>query len=356
MKTSGFTVNRRRFVQCAAAGTAMLLTDGLAVACGSTGGDTQKIDMAISHWPTLFRNLPWMVATEQGLWQKRNLRIGQVLTSAGGGETLRNMSLGDLPFADAAAPAAISAFYAGIPLKVLGSTAKLRGVFMTRPDSTISSPHDIAGHKIGYSSPGSVSQAFEFGFLAAAGILDKVTLVATGAEQNWYPALQRGIVDIILCPANVMDLVRAGKVKAPFKYADVSPTYVDTSLVASGATLKSNPALIQQIIDVETEAVTWILNNQQAGAKIFAKYAKISEQAAADQVQLCAPLEDFWSPALPVEYLEQLQSGMFYTGTLPKGPDGKPKPIDFSQILDYQFVPAKDRGKVPGTFPLPAAS
>ena len=57
----------------------------------------------VSHFGQVMASVVWALALEQDLFRKNGVDVTDVISSQGGGTTLRNMLAGGIPFADAAA-------------------------------------------------------------------------------------------------------------------------------------------------------------------------------------------------------------------------------------------------------------
>src|SRR6202049_622820 len=90
---------------------AALIALGLArSACAQT--------ITVTHWGAAFYGAPYAVAMAKGFFKQRGVDITGVLTSTGGGTSVRNTLAGDLPYGEVALPAAIEAIRAGQPLEI----------------------------------------------------------------------------------------------------------------------------------------------------------------------------------------------------------------------------------------------
>src|ERR1044072_7606785 len=69
----------------------------------------QAETITVTHWGSAFYGAPYAVAMEKGFFKKRGLDITGILTSAGGGTSVRNTLAGGLPFREVAPPAAVPA-------------------------------------------------------------------------------------------------------------------------------------------------------------------------------------------------------------------------------------------------------
>jgi NitT/TauT family transport system substrate-binding protein len=355
-------ISRREFLRFGVLfGGALASSGGVLTACGGSqstskgkpGSGVRKVDIAISHWPVIFHHLPWMVAMDQKIFADHGIEIGDVLTDVGGGQTLRNMSLGDLPFADGSAPSVVTAFNSGIPLQIVGTAELWRDSLMALPDTDVESVMDLGGKKLGYTSEGSVTQLAEHAMLGEAGILEEVELVAVGGTDQMLPALRRGLVDVAISPPNILELVRQGAVKEVIEIREVLPHYVDTSLITSIPTIRESSSLISEIVKVKLEANEWILNNHDAAVKIYSEYANVDMQVANDQAKMREPLDTYFDVGIPLEWLQQLQAGMYYAGMLDDPEGGGPQPIRWREIIDQSLLPEEKRIDIPETMPLP---
>src|SRR5205085_4600931 len=139
--------------------------------------------ITVTHWGSAFYGAPYAIAINKGLFRERGIDITGVLTSSGGGTSVRNTLAGDLPFGEVALTAAIEAFQAGQPIKIAcaGVESMADLVWVAKPDAPMSSIRDIMGRRIGYTSPGSVSHILILLAMKAQGIdANQVTLVPVG--------------------------------------------------------------------------------------------------------------------------------------------------------------------------------
>src|SRR5919198_528109 len=88
------SANRGRFVAPLLAGLALLLAPG-------AEADT----ITVTHWGAAFYGAPYAVAMEKGYFKSRGVDVTGVLTSTGGGTSVRNTLAGDPPPREGAPPA-----------------------------------------------------------------------------------------------------------------------------------------------------------------------------------------------------------------------------------------------------------
>ena len=69
--------------------------------------------ITVTHWGAAFYGAPYAVAMAKGFFKQHGVDITGVLTSTGGGTSVRNTLAGDLPYGEVALSAAVEAIRAG---------------------------------------------------------------------------------------------------------------------------------------------------------------------------------------------------------------------------------------------------
>src|SRR4029079_8662055 len=118
---------------------------------------------------------------------------------AGGGPTVRNVLASELPYGEVALPAVIAAAQQGLELTIVhaGVASGSDQVWITRKDDTrIKTVQDLAGRKLGYSSPKSVTDMITSMMLDANGLTGKVERKSIGGIGSGLTALREGAVDM----------------------------------------------------------------------------------------------------------------------------------------------------------------
>src|ERR1700731_1814354 len=228
---------------------AWLLALGLA-----RGASAETI--TVTHWGAGFYGAPYAVAMAKGFFKKRGVDITGILTSTGGGTSVRNTLAGDLPYGEVALPAAIEAIKAGQPIKVVcaGVESVADILWIAKPDSPMTSIKDIVGKKIGYTSPGSVTNMLILMAMKAQGIdASKVTLVPAGGIGANLTAVLSGAIDAGMTGEPLWAQEKA-KVKPVFWTKDVlPPNMTQTVGIVTEDFAKAHPDKIRAIIDGRRE-------------------------------------------------------------------------------------------------------
>src|SRR6202008_4329625 len=157
-------------------------------------------EIVVSNYAVSANGMPFGVALAKGYFKDEGLNITGLISSAGGGATLRNMLAGGgVPYGEVNPGVVVSAVLAGADLKIVSDNVLTVAEFVwaVKPDSPIKKIKDIKGRKIGYTNPRSTSQALANMLVQSAGFKpEDVELVKTGGFGEGIAALDAGLVDI----------------------------------------------------------------------------------------------------------------------------------------------------------------
>jgi NitT/TauT family transport system substrate-binding protein len=91
-------------------------------------------DLVVTHYASLLYGTPYSVALDKGYFKEAGVDVTGILTSKGGGTSVRNMMAGETLFAEVALPAALSAIKEGFNIKIIsGGTDGRSSYWVTRP-------------------------------------------------------------------------------------------------------------------------------------------------------------------------------------------------------------------------------
>ena len=76
-------------------------------------------DIVVTHYASLLYGTPYAVALDKGYFKQAGVDVSSILTSKGGGTSVRNMMAGDTLFAEVAFPAVLSALKESFPIKII---------------------------------------------------------------------------------------------------------------------------------------------------------------------------------------------------------------------------------------------
>jgi NitT/TauT family transport system substrate-binding protein len=290
--------------------------------------------ITVTHWGSAFYGAPYAVAMEKGFFIARGVDITGVLTSTGGGTSVRNTLAGDLPFGEVALPAAIEAIRAGQPVKIIcaGAESVADILWIAKPDSPMKSIKDIEGKKIGYTSPGSVTNMLILMAMKAQGIdASKVTLVPAGGIGANLTAVLSGAIDAGMTGEPIWSQEKA-KVKPVFWTKDVLPPQMTQTVgIVTSDYAKDHADKVRAIIEGRREGVKFIAAHPDEAADITAKAYNIDANLTREVFRHFLEIH-YWSEgAFDYKAMDRMVEGLQIVGKLKE-------PMDWPKVVDTSFL------------------
>jgi len=291
--------------------------------------------ITVTHWGSAFYGAPYAVAMEKGFFKKHGVDITGILTSAGGGTSVRNTLAGDLPFGEVALPAAILAINSGQPLTIIaGGVESIADIlWITLPDSPISSIKDIVGKKVSFTSPGSVTNMLILMCMKAANIDRKdVTLLPAGDIGANLSAVLNKAVDAGMTGEPIWS-ENKGKVKPAFWTKDCfPPEMTQTVAVTTTQFAATGGDKLRAIIAARREGVEYIIKHPEESADIVAKAYNGDPKLYREVFKHFVEINYFGDGRLNYKGMDRMAEGMQIIGSLKAPPDWK-------KIVDPSFLP-----------------
>jgi NitT/TauT family transport system substrate-binding protein len=294
--------------------------------------------ITVTHWGGQFYGVPYAVGMDKGMFKAHGLDITGILTAPGGGTAIRNTLAGGIPFGEVSLAAAVQAVNAGQPLIIVGAGTQSVAdqMWVVKKDSPLKSIKDLAGKKIGYTAPASVSNMVILMALKANDMTaQQVTLMPAGDLGANLSAVGSGAVDAgfsdELIYAQNMELVR------PLFYVrDVmSPKMMQTVLVTTKDYANAHADVIKNLIVARREGLVYARQHPDEAADILAKaYNNPRTDLFRGHLNRLVK-EDYWSDGkLDYDAMNHMVEGLQITGQLPKGD------IDWTKYVDTDYLPA----------------
>ena len=316
--------------------TRSLLGFVVAIAISVCSSISRAEDITVTHWGAQFYGAPYAVAMEKGWFKSGTFDVTGIITSTGGGTSLRNTLASPMPIGEVALPAVIEAMRAGAKLKMIysgvGSVAEQ--VWATRPGQPYHSIKDLKGKRIGYTRPASVSNMILLMALEKSGMkASEVELVAVGGVGAVLAAVQQGSIDAgnINEPLWTRD---KAKLQQVFWIKDVmSPAMTQTVGITTEDFMKKRPDVIKAVIDGRLRGVRFIYEHPDEAADIVSKLHKwdpaVTRQVFAELIK-----DKWWDQgAFNLDGLNAMLNGMRLVGEF-KGE------LDWATLIDERFLPA----------------
>src|SRR5471032_1593311 len=80
----------------------------LTLAAAAAPGAAAQTKLSVTQYGKVVGSLPWAIAFEKGWLKEDGLKVESILSSDGGGTSMRNMLASDLPFGESATSAAVA--------------------------------------------------------------------------------------------------------------------------------------------------------------------------------------------------------------------------------------------------------
>jgi ABC-type nitrate/sulfonate/bicarbonate transport system substrate-binding protein len=210
-------------------------------------------------------------------------------------------------------------------------------VLVTKPE--ITSLDQLKGKTIGIASPGSAGEVILKIALKLKGIdSSQINFVSIGGTNARVAALLAGKIDG--APAHVAEAAVAedtGKVKTLFTTGDVMGLYLQSGLIASGAWLKANPQVAQQVVDAFIDASRWAGSNKAEYIDLSKKLEpKMTDQERAESYDLYQKIKLFPTDGgLSADSVSHFIELAQQTGDLSASPPPQSAWLDTSFVKKY---------------------
>jgi NitT/TauT family transport system substrate-binding protein len=291
--------------------------------------------LAVTQYGKVISSLPWAIALEKGWLKENGLKVESILSSDGGGTSMRNMLASDLPFGESAISAAVAAHLKAkldIVLVYGGGDSIGELTWMSLPDSPVKTIEDMRGKTISFTNPQSATEMLLRLVLAKHGIApDAMKLVASGSVAATITALNQHGID-------------AGPVSDPLLYANedklhtvfAASTEIPRYEWYAGVTTKEfatqHPEQIRALIAARRKAVKFIAEQPDAAAAIYAKVWELDEKTAALMLKRAARYR-YWSEGeFDKEGIATVTKGLQLAGVTEEV-------FNLNSIIDQSFLP-----------------
>jgi NitT/TauT family transport system substrate-binding protein len=305
--------------------------------CGAVVATPARSDEIVAaHFGKDFTSPPLAVALQLDLFKKHGADISGVLTSDGGGTTLRNMLAGNLPYGEIGPVAVMAAYREGIDIRIIAANSVQVSdiLWVTTKNSEIKTMKDLVGKRIGVTSPKSVSKALLEMSLESAQIpLNQVEILPLGAIAAGLTALETGGVHVAFINEPLW-AAREDRYRVVIRASDYVKHYTQNVGVTMGRYVKEKPQMLRSILAARREAVDYIFANPDKAAELIAKQygdtlpVDVAKKAVAHAVSL-----NFWSRGnIDMLGLQEVVNVMVRQGEW-KGP------VDWNKLVDQSFLP-----------------
>lgn len=306
----------------------------------------QAAEIVVTHYTSLLYGAPYAIALEKGYFKEEGVTVDGILSSKGGGTSIRNLMAGETLFAEVALPAAFAAIKEGFPIKIIsGGTEGNSGYYISRATDKLDKPQDLKGKRFAFSRPKSLSEALTTSALKTVGLsASDVKLIAIGDFGAGLTALENNQVDVTV----LVEPIYSTKVKEGAKYnklnwlLDKLPSYTGTVGVATVENIEKHGNELRALLKARRRAVDFIYAHPDEAAKIVAKAYNMSPDVMASAFKGTLELSAKWWNPGGLDY-----AGINNMAGALGSVDMMKLPVDWKATVDDRFVPVDLKKPMP---------
>jgi NitT/TauT family transport system substrate-binding protein len=308
----------------------------LAAVLGQVAGAEE---IAIGNFGVAANGMPFGVARAKGFFKQEGIDVTGIITSAGGGTSLRNMLAGGVPYGEVNPAVVVAAIQQGADLKLISDNVLTVAEFVwaVKQDSPIKTIQDFKGRKIGYTNPRSTSQGLAMLLLTKAGLkADDAELVRTGGFGEGVAALETGQIDVAPITEPLWSQFQS-KYRAVARASDILPPLDNVVGVTTVNMATQRGDFIRAVIRARRRAVEFMIANPDEAGDIVAKDYNLAPAIGRMAVRsLTTNKTDgvpYWGPGqIHLEGMKRMIEVQRMVGAISG-------PVDYDKIIDTRFLP-----------------
>lgn len=232
------------------------------------------------------------VAQKQGFLDKYNLKV-DVTEYQGAGPEQEALASGGADIINFTPASVALGVKKGVKEKIVAmwQDKPVGWYLMTAAKSSIKSPQDLNGKKVGISGKGTATDEFSEWFAQQNNI--KIQSVPLGGAQAVYSGVVSGNVDagVVTAPLSEKGL-STGDLRSLADFGQVLPDISHDVLVASDAIIASHPEAVSNYLKALFEALRYLKQNRSYAIDFLTNYTKVdkaTEQSVYDTVYKAMP-------------------------------------------------------------------
>src|ERR1700758_4411357 len=297
-------------------------------------------EIAVGNYGVSANGMPFGVALVKGYFKEEGLNITGLISSAGGGTSLRNMLAGGgVPYGEVNPGVVVSAILQGADLKIVSDNVLTVAEFVwaVKLNSPIKSIKDFKGRKIGYTNPRSTSQALARMLLQVGGYTEAdAELVKTGGFGEGIAALDSGLIDVAPIPEPLWSKVKS-KYRAVVVASDVLPPLDNVVGVATEEMMTKRGDFIRAVIRARRKAVQFMKEHPDEAGDIVAKQynleTEVARSAVRNLVNSTTRGVPYWGDGqIHLDGLKRMIEAQRSVGAI----TGE---VDYNKLVDTRFLP-----------------
>lgn len=243
--------------------------------------------IAVGNFGVSANGMPFAVAMEKGYFKAEGITVTGIITSAGGGTSLRNMLAGGVPYGEVNPGVVIAAIQQGADLKIISDNVLTVAefVWVVKPDSPMKSVKDLKGAKIGYTNPRSTSQGLAMLLVQKGGLQPTdAELVRTGGFGEGIAALDAGLITVAAITEPLWSKLK-DKYRPIAIASEILPPLDNVVGVTTANMAAEKGDFIRAVIRARRTAVEFMHKNPDEAGDLVAKHYNIEPAVARASVR-----------------------------------------------------------------------
>lgn len=302
-------------------------------------GAANAEQIAVGNFGVAANGMPYAVAMEKGYFKAEGIDVSGIITSAGGGTSLRNMLAGGVPYGEVNPGVVIAAIQQGADLKIISDNVLTVAEFIwaVKPDSKIKTIKDFKGAKIGFTNPRSTSQGLAMLLVKEAGLQPTdAELVRTGGFGEGVAALDTGMIDVAPLAEPVWSKFK-DKYRAVAVASEILPPLDNVIGVTTPNMAAEKGDFIRAVIRARRKAVEFMHANPDEASVAIVKHYNIDPEVAKSAVRFLTSSKTngipYWGTGqIHLAGMKRMIEVQRMVGAI-KGD------VDYNAIIDTQFLP-----------------
>jgi NitT/TauT family transport system substrate-binding protein len=303
------------------------------------GGKAGAEDIVVTNFGVSANGMPYAVALDKGFFKAEGIKVDNIITSAGGGTTLRNMLAANVGFAEINPAATSAAILQGVELVIIAETVYTVAEFawITKKDSPVKTIAELKGKKLGFINPRGTSVAINNILLEKGGLKNnEVEHVRTGGFGEGLTALDLGSIDATPITEPLWSKF-ADKYRVLAKAADIMPPMNNVVAVTLAGVAKEKAEFNKAVLRARRKALDFMISNPDEAGDIIAKHYNLEPAIArASLKNLLAQKTDgvpYWSHGqIRLNGLKAMIAAQTAVGAISG-------PIDIEKHIDTSYLP-----------------
>jgi NitT/TauT family transport system substrate-binding protein len=278
------------------------------------------------------------LGNKRGFYREEGIELA-IVETAGGGDTIRAIALGNMAWGTPSPPGVVSAAMKGEPLKIIAGDISAPIIsWLVRKDSPIKSIRDLRGRKLGYTRPASNTEFLARKCLKEAGVpLEEVQLISVGGVAAGLTALRTGVVDV--AAGDYYTLSRfPNELRLLWDSSEFVPVYYTTMVVTSDRMIRDHPDVLRGLIRAHERSIDYCAANREEAARAWAEATNSDAEIAVRAFKLYS--KNAWDIKLDAKGLKSVEEDLIAFKLVPG-------PVPWSKIIDQSFLPKEKRITLP---------